>query len=93
MLAATGRLDLEIRAGVHTGEVEVSGDELRGVAIHEAARIMALAGAGEILTSEITRQLASGAGFEFEDRGEVELRGVIGTRHLFRVKPAPVSGG
>jgi class 3 adenylate cyclase len=85
MVAATAPLDIEIRVGVHTGEVELVGEDVRGVAIHEAARIMALAQGGEILVSDLTRQLATGAGLTFEDRGEVELRGVSGTRRLFRL--------
>src|SRR6185312_11527216 len=60
--------DLELRVGVHVGEVELVGNDVRGVAVHEAARIMAEAGAGEILVSELTRGLA-GTGFAFEDRG------------------------
>src|SRR4051794_37550594 len=57
---AVSALGLEVRIGVHAGEVEIAGSEIRGLAVHEAARIMALAGAGEILVSDITRQLASG---------------------------------
>jgi len=79
---------LEVRIGIHTGEIEIAGEETRGLAIHEAARIMALAAAGEILVSDLTRQLATGAGFVFEDRGEVELRGVTGTRRIFLLEPA-----
>jgi class 3 adenylate cyclase len=88
MRAATAALDIEIRVGVHTGEVELVGDDVRGVAIHEAARIMALAEGGEILVSDLTRQLATGAGLKFEDRGEVELRGVSGKRRIFRLGAA-----
>ena len=77
---------LDIRVGIHTGEIELAGAETRGLAIHEAARIMALAGADEILVSDLTRQLATGGGFSFEDRGEVELRGVTGMRRLFRLQ-------
>lgn len=94
---ATAALDLPIRAGVHTGEIELAGDEVRGVAIHEAARIMALAGAGEILASDLTRQLATGAGLVFADRGEVALRGVTGARRVYAVeldgRPDPESRG
>jgi class 3 adenylate cyclase len=79
---------LEVRIGIHTGEIEIAGEETRGLAIHEAARIMALAGAGEILVSDLTRQLATGAGFAFDDRGEVELRGVTGTRRIYLLEPA-----
>jgi class 3 adenylate cyclase len=83
--AAVAPLDLDVRVGVHTGEVEVVADDVRGVAIHEAARIMALAPPGEIYVSDLTRQLATGAGLEFEDRGEVTLRGVSGTRRIYRL--------
>ena len=86
--AVARRLGLEIRVGVHTGEVELAGTDLRGIAVHEAARIMALAGPGEVLTSDLTRLLAggSGGGIAFEDRGEVELRGVSGARQVFAVR-------
>lgn len=69
-------LGLPIRAGVHTGEVELMGDDIGGIAVHVAARIAALAGAGEVLTSSTVRDLVAGSGLVFEDRGEQELRGV-----------------
>ena len=74
-------LGLEIRAAVHTGEVEVVGDDIRGVAVHLASRILALARPGDILTSTTTRDLADGSGLAFEDRGRHELRG-IGPREV-----------
>jgi class 3 adenylate cyclase len=73
---------LEVRAGIHAGEVATSGTDLRGVAVHEAARIMAAAGPGEVLVSETIPVLVSGLGLEFADRGEHDLKG-IGTRRLF----------
>jgi class 3 adenylate cyclase len=77
-------LELEVRAGVHTGEVERRpGDKPRGIAVHACARIMSLAGAGEILVSSTTRELVDGSGLEFEDRGEHALRGIEGTRRVF----------
>jgi class 3 adenylate cyclase len=76
---------LEVRAGVHTGEVEVVGDNLRGVAVHEAARITAAADSSEILVSETTRQLAMGTEFTFEDRGERDLKGLSDPRKLYAV--------
>jgi class 3 adenylate cyclase len=85
MVDAVAPLELGIRVGIHTGEVELVGDDVRGVSVHETARIMALAGAGEILVSDVTRQLGSGAQLGFEDRGEFELRGVTGSRRLFAV--------
>jgi class 3 adenylate cyclase len=74
--------DLRIRVGVHVGEVELVGDDIRGVTVHEAARIMAKAGADEILVSELTRMLAGAAGFAFEDRGTHTLKGLDGEWRL-----------
>ena len=64
-----------VRSGVHAGEVALAGSEIRGVAVHEAARIMALAAPGEILVSETTCALVAGTSLEFDDRGEHELKG------------------
>jgi class 3 adenylate cyclase len=83
MRAAAASDGLRMRAGVHVGEVEVAGESVKGVAVHEVARIAALAGAGEILVSESTRTLAEPAGLAFEDRGEHELKGLTGSRRLF----------
>lgn len=74
---------LSVRAGVHVGEVEIVGRGVRGVAVHEAARIMGQAGAGEILVSERTRMFA-GSDLEFEDRGTHELKGLDGEWRLSR---------
>jgi class 3 adenylate cyclase len=63
--------------------VEVVGDDVRGVAVHEAARVAAAASSGEILVSATTHQLAAGSGFTFEDRGDRELKGLEGARTLF----------
>jgi class 3 adenylate cyclase len=68
-------LGLTVRIGIHTGEVEVLGDDLRGVAVHETARIMALAGPSEVLTSTITKTLVEGSGLTFEDRGAQVVKG------------------
>ena len=77
-------LGLTVRAGVHTGEVERQpGDKPRGIAIHACARIMALAGDGEVLVSSTTRDVVAGSGLRFEDRGEHELRGLEGPRHVY----------
>lgn len=73
---------LQLRAGVHVGEVEVVGNDVRGLAVHEAARIMAAAAADEILVSDLTRVLAGPAGFAFEDRGTHALKGLDGEWHL-----------
>jgi class 3 adenylate cyclase len=83
MRRAASRQGLTIRAGVHVGEVELVGGGVRGVAVHEAARVMAKAGAGEILASEMTRVLASTASLQFEDRGLHELKGLAGEWRLY----------
>jgi class 3 adenylate cyclase len=83
--AAILDLGLEMRAAVHTGEVELVGDDIRGMAIHLASRMLALAGPGEILASATTRDLADGSGLTFEDRGRYELRGISGERAIFKV--------
>ena len=62
---------LDVRVGVHTGEVEIVSCNIRGLSVHETARIMALAGAGEILVSGTTRELASASGLIFEDRAYI----------------------
>ncbi len=80
---AATREGLQIRAGVHVGEVEMVAGDLRGVAVHEAARIMAAAGDDEILVSEITRALALTSGAAFEDRGVHRLKGLDGEWRLF----------
>jgi len=73
---------LQLRVGVHVGEVELIGDDVRGVAVHEAARIMAAAGPDEILVSDLTRILAGPAGLAFEDRGMHTLKGLDGEWRL-----------
>jgi class 3 adenylate cyclase len=74
--------DLHTRTGVHVGEVELVGDDVRGVAVHEAARIMAAASDDEILVSDLTRALASAGGLGFEDRGTHALKGLAGDWRL-----------
>jgi class 3 adenylate cyclase len=78
-------LDLEVRAGVHSGEVHVGPGEVRGVAVHAAARIVALAKAGEVLVSATTQDLLAGTDLAFEDRGPHHLKGLSGERQLFAV--------
>jgi class 3 adenylate cyclase len=78
-------LGLEVRTGVHTGEIEMRGDDLAGVAVHIAARISAAAGAGETLVSSTVKDLVIGSGIQFADRGEHELKGVPGSWRLFAV--------
>jgi class 3 adenylate cyclase len=73
---------LHLRVGVHVGEVEIVGDDIRGVTVHEAARIMGTAGADEILVSDLTHMLAGATGLEFEDRGMHVLKGLDGEWRL-----------
>jgi class 3 adenylate cyclase len=82
--AAVAALDLEVRCGVHTGEVEISDSDVRGIAVHLAARIAALAGSDEILVSSTVKELVIGSGIEFRDRGVHELKGVPDRWHLYR---------
>jgi len=77
------RQGLSIRAGVHIGEVERVGSDVRGIAVHEAARIMAHASGNEVLVSDLTRMLAASSGFAFADRGMHVLKGLPGEWHLF----------
>lgn len=80
---------IEVRAGVHSGEVERYPDTVRGVAVHIAARIMALAGPGEVLLSGSTVALLEGAGLAVVDAGEHELKGLAGPRRIYRLADAP----
>jgi class 3 adenylate cyclase len=80
---AAGRHGVRVRVGVHVGEVEQVGDDLRGIAVHEAVRIMAEAGPDEILVSEITSVLAGSSGLAFEDRGSRTLKGLPEPLRLF----------
>lgn len=86
--AAVSGLGVQIRAGVHTGEVEVRGDDLGGLAVHIAARVSAAAEAGEVVVSSTVKDLAAGASLTFEDRGDHELKGVPGTWRLFAASGA-----
>jgi class 3 adenylate cyclase len=78
-------LGLEIRAGTHTGEVELVGDEVRGIAVHIGARVAALAEPGQVLCTSTVKDLVAGSGLTFEDAGEHELKGVPDRWHLYRV--------
>ena len=79
------RQDIAIRTGVHTGEVELAGEDIRGVTVHEAARIMAEAGPGEVLVSDTVALLCRSDGPSFEDAGEHDLMGVPDGWHISRV--------
>jgi class 3 adenylate cyclase len=82
---AVQALGIEVRAGLHTGECEVRGDDIGGIAVHIGARVSALAGANEVLVSSTLRDLVIGSGLEFEDRGAHELKGVPGEWQLSAV--------
>jgi class 3 adenylate cyclase len=75
MVAAIMPLGIEVRVGVHTGEVEILPDDVRGVAVHAAARVMALASPSEVLASSVTKALVDGSGLHFENRGRHEIKG------------------
>lgn len=80
------QLDMSVRVGLHTGEVEMRGDDISGIAVHIGARVMALAQPGEVLVSRTVTDLVAGTGIEFEDRGEHELKGVSGSWRVFAVR-------
>ena len=77
------RLGIDVRAGLHTGEIELVGDDIAGIAVHIAARIMAFADAGEVLVSSTVRDLVVGSDLQFTDRGSHALKGVPGEWRLF----------
>jgi len=76
-------LGLEVRAGLHTGEVELSGDAVRGIAVHTGARVAGFAEPGEVLVSQTVKDLVAGSGIEFEERGTRELKGIPGEWRLY----------
>jgi class 3 adenylate cyclase len=78
-------IGITLRAGLHTGEAEVTNDGLRGIAVHVAARTMALAEPGEILVTSTSKELVAGSGITFRDRGAFELKGLPGEHRLFAV--------
>ncbi|MES2209593.1 MAG: adenylate/guanylate cyclase domain-containing protein [Chloroflexota bacterium] len=78
-------LGLEIRAGVHSGELQVTDEDIRGIAVHTASRIMAVAGPGEVLVSATVMDLVDGSGLSFEDAGSHALKGLHGPRQLYRL--------
>jgi len=80
---AVRSVGLEVRAGLHTGEVELSGDDITGIAVNIGARVGAQAGANEVLVSQTVKDLVAGSGLEFEDRGEHDLKGVPGPWRLW----------
>jgi class 3 adenylate cyclase len=82
---ALGALGLEVRAGLHTGEIELRGDDIAGIAVHVGQRVSAHAGAGEVLVSRTVADLVAGSDIELRDHGEHELKGVPGTWRLYSV--------
>jgi class 3 adenylate cyclase len=85
IVAAAGSLGMDLRAGLHTGEVEVLGDKVAGIAVNIGARVAAQASPGEILVSSTVRDLVAGSGIAFVDRGLATLKGVEGTWQVFAV--------
>ena len=85
VVAGMRELGLEVRAGLHTGEVELDSDAMRGIAVHIGARVSSLAGPNEVLVSQTVKDLVAGSGLSFEDAGEHELKGVPDRWRLYRV--------
>ncbi len=83
---AVADLGIRVRVGIHTGEVEISGGKARGLAVHAAARVAALAGPGEVLVSGATHNLLDGSNLLFESRGKHELKGLSGAKPIFALK-------
>ncbi len=75
IIAAVAPLDIQIRSGLHTGEIEISGNDVQGIAVHIASRVSALAGPGEVLVSRTVKDLVAGSGLRFNDRGRHSLKG------------------
>ena len=80
---AAQQIGLPLRAGLHTGEIELRGRDIGGIAVHAAARVMAQSGSNEVLVSRVVTDLVAGAGLKFSERGSFELRGLPGTWDLF----------
>jgi class 3 adenylate cyclase len=89
MARSARKMDLPIRVGVHTGEVELAGNDARGLAVHTAARVMAVAGPDEVLVSSTTYDLLEGSGLNLEEAGTHEMKGLPGVRKVFRLVVAP----
>jgi class 3 adenylate cyclase/pimeloyl-ACP methyl ester carboxylesterase len=87
LVASTRELGIEVRIGLHTGECDVRGDDLGGLAVHIAARVAALAGPGQVVVSGTVKDLVAGSELEFADLGDQQLKGVPGTWRLFSAKP------
>jgi class 3 adenylate cyclase len=83
---STRGFGLEVRTGIHAGEVELRSEDVGGISVHIAARVEQTAEPGEVLVSRTVTDLVAGSGIEFEDRGEHELKGVPGSWRLFAVR-------
>ena len=86
IIEAVRPFGIEVRAGLHTGEVELRGDDIGGIAVHIGQRVSALAAPGEVLVSRTVTDLVAGSGLEFEERGEHQLKGVPGTWTVYAVR-------
>jgi class 3 adenylate cyclase len=93
MTQAVRSLGLELRAGVHTGEVELAGTSVRGIAVHVASRMAREAGANEVLVSQTVKDLVAGSGLEFADRGTHALDGLPGEWRLLAAQPTASPAG
>ena len=89
MVCGVKTIGLDLRAGLHTGEVESAGAKVSGMAVHIGARISAHAGAGEVLVSTTVKDLVAGSGLRFEERGIKPLKGVPGDWPLYRAFAEP----
>jgi class 3 adenylate cyclase len=78
-------LDLQVRGGIHTGEIEIKGDDIAGIAVHIAARVAALAQGGQVLVSSTVRDLVAGSNLRFADQGARALKGIPEELRLFSV--------
>jgi class 3 adenylate cyclase len=83
--AVADQFGLEVRSGLHTGEIELIGSDVGGIAVHIGARVGASAGPGEVVVSGTVKDLVVGSGISFDDRGDHELRGVPGEWRLWAV--------
>jgi class 3 adenylate cyclase len=90
IVAAMQPLDIEVRAGLHTGEIERVGDKVGGLAVHLGARLGAVASASQVVVSSTVRDLVAGSGLHFDDLGWHDLKGVPDQWHLYRVASDPL---
>ena len=88
MTRSASTMGLPIRVGVHTGEVELVGNDARGLAVHAAARVMSVGGPDEVLVSSTTYDLLEGSGLTLEEAGTHAMKGLPGARKVFRLVQA-----